>query len=153
MTPQSFDTVRPGSVWFRNSDGHRYVFLANGKDHNGDQIVVLCEQDGEKRVETVDKSRWESWFCIDQSYPDPTSMIVSSESTDKMDGGTTRQIVMWWGWGGRTTGKALFNHLKNSGCKDYEWIRHYIPDDDHVPSKAAVAAVIWRSMFIQLSRG
>lgn len=73
--------------------------------------------------------------------------IVPKEPTEKMWGGLARDIVMWTRFQhARPTGETLYKHLRSIRGEPPEWLRQEIPDNNNVPPKGTVAAVIYKAM-------
>jgi hypothetical protein len=72
--------------------------------------------------------------------------VVPILPTEEQWNGLARMIVMWWGFGGRPTGYALYEHLKHAGVHAPVWLQAEIHNDGSVPPKGTVAACIYRAM-------
>jgi len=74
------------------------------------------------------------------------------EPTEAMWGGLARQIVFWQRGGPGQTGASLYRFLEPVGFEAPEWLRKEIPDDNRVPPKGTIAAVIWQAMLDEIMK-
>lgn len=133
--------------------------VQNGKTINESVCMVRWTRQPDNRVlyrmcELGELEIIESDLPMDfnfQHVPD-NHVVLPIEPTEQMWDGLARQIMVWLKFDGRRTPRRLFAHLTLVGETIPTWLTEELEfkDLDHVPSKGACCAVLYKAMTAHL---